>query len=87
MNSLYLDNGIFVWNDMDACGKDNIQKYFIELPTSKHTISTSDAQPIVDEAVAGHLTFLIQDGGTVKYADQPTKPFQLSFIITAQDDK
>ena len=87
MNRLYLDSTIFVWNGNGACGKDNIQKYFNELPASVHTISTLDAQPIVDEAVGDQLTFLIQTGGIVKYADQPRKPFQQSFIITAQDDK
>ncbi|XP_065368221.1 NTF2-related export protein [Calliphora vicina] len=87
MNRLYLDNGLFVWNGNGASGKDNIQKYFIELPSTEHTISTLDAQPIVDEAVAGQLTYLIQTGGTVKYTDQPMKTFQQTFIITAQDDK
>uniref|UniRef100_A0A1A9WIQ8 NTF2-related export protein n=1 Tax=Glossina brevipalpis TaxID=37001 RepID=A0A1A9WIQ8_9MUSC len=87
MNRLYLDNGLFVWNGNGACGKDNIQKYFIELPASEHVISTLDAQPIVDEAVVGQITYLIQTGGVVKYTDQPTRPFQQTFIITAQDDK
>lgn len=87
MNRLYLDNGLFVWNGNGASGKDNIQKYFIELPSSEHNISTLDAQPIVDEAVGGQLTYLIQAGGTVRYTDHPVKPFQQTFIITAQEDK
>lgn len=87
MNRLYLDTGLFVWNGNGATGKDNIQKYFIELPTSEHTIFTLDAQPVIDDAVANQITYLIQVGGTVRYQEQPTKPFQQTFIITAQDDK
>ncbi|KAI9578003.1 hypothetical protein GQX74_014147 [Glossina fuscipes] len=60
MNRLYLGNGLFVWNGNGAHGKDNIQKYFIEVPTSEHIISTVDAQPLIDEAVSGQITYLIQ---------------------------
>uniref|UniRef100_A0A1B0AN26 Nuclear transport factor 2 domain-containing protein n=1 Tax=Glossina palpalis gambiensis TaxID=67801 RepID=A0A1B0AN26_9MUSC len=65
MSRLYLGNGLFVWNGNGAHGKDNIQKYFIELPTSEHIISTVDAQPLIDEAVSGQITYLIQTGATV----------------------
>ncbi|CAD7012077.1 NTF2-related export protein [Ceratitis capitata] len=87
MGRLYLDNGLLVWNGNGSSGKDNIQKYLIDLPTSEHTITTLDAQPIVDEAVGGQLTYMIQVGGTVRYADDSARPFQQTFIITAQEDK
>ncbi|XP_055855880.1 NTF2-related export protein [Episyrphus balteatus] len=87
MNRLYLDTGVFVWNGSGALGKDNIQKLQIELPSSEHNLYALDAQPIIDDAVAGQLTYAIQTGGTVKYMDNPVKQFQQTFIITAQGDK
>jgi NTF2-related export protein 1/2 len=87
MSRLYLDNGLLVWNGNGVTGKDQIQKYFQELPTSEHTMTTLDAQPIVDDAVSTNLTFLIQVSGTVKFTDHPSKPFQQTFMITAQGDK
>lgn len=87
MNRLYLDTGVFVWNGSGAIGKDNIQKLQIELPSSEHTLHTLDAQPIIDDAVAGQLTYAIQTAGTVKYVDHPVKAFQQTFIITALEDK
>ncbi|EAT34235.1 AAEL013497-PA [Aedes aegypti] len=78
-----MDNGLLVWNGNDANGKDNIQKYFQELPRSEHIINTLDAQPIID-AVSSQLTFIIQVPGTANFQDNPTERFQKS---TAQDDK
>lgn len=87
MARLYMDNGLLVWNGNGANGKDNIQKYFQELPRSEHIMNTLDAQPIIDDAVSSQLTFIIQVSGTVKFQDNPTKPFQQTFMITAQGDK
>jgi len=87
MSRLYLDNGLLVWNGNGASGKDNIQKYFQDLPTTEHSLTTLDAQPIVDEAVSQQLTYLIQASGTVKFQNKPSKPFQQTFMITAQGDK
>lgn len=87
MSRLYLDNALLVWNGNGASGKDNIQKYFQELPTSEHTMVTLDAQPVVDDAVSSQLTFLIQVSGTVKFQDNPSKPYQQTFMITAKDEK
>lgn len=87
MNRLYLDNAMFIWNGNGASGKDTIQQYFIELPTSEHLISTLDAQPVLDDALSGQLTYIIQVGGTARYTDMPTQPFQQTFIITAEGDK
>ncbi|XP_035909210.1 NTF2-related export protein [Anopheles stephensi] len=87
MAPLYMDTGLLVWNGNGAKGKDEIQKYFHELPRSEHTITTIDAQPIVDDAVSAQITFVMQVSGSVKFHDNPSKPFQQSFMITAQGDK
>lgn len=54
---------------------------------SKKYLITLDAQPIVDEAVAVQLPYMMQAGGVVKYTDQPMKPFQQTLITTAEVDK
>lgn len=35
-----------IWNGNGVDGKDAIQKFWIELPSSDHNIITLDAQPI-----------------------------------------
>lgn len=87
MSRLYLDTGILVWNGNEAVGKDTIQKYYQDLPASDHNLVTVDAQPILDDSVAGQPTFLIQVSGQVKFQNAPSKPFQQTFMITAQSDK
>ncbi|XP_044733787.1 NTF2-related export protein isoform X2 [Chrysoperla carnea] len=87
MSKLYLDTGILVWNGNGTSGNDQIQKFLMELPTTDHTLNTLDAQPIIDSAVAGQLTFLIQVSGNVKFQDKQPKSFQQNFMITAQGDK
>lgn len=87
MSRLYLDNGSLIWNGNGAVGKENIEKYVLELPASEHNIGTLDSQPIIDDAVGSQTTFLIQVTGTVKFAEHHTKPFQQTFMITAQGDK
>ncbi|XP_055383354.1 NTF2-related export protein [Condylostylus longicornis] len=87
LSRLYLENGLLVWNGNGISGKDNIQKYVEELPDSDHHLGILDAQPYVDNAVSGQPTLLIQSGGNVKYTNHPSKPFQQTFVITAQGDK
>ncbi|XP_030387225.1 NTF2-related export protein isoform X1 [Scaptodrosophila lebanonensis] len=87
MGRLYIDNAIFSWNGNGANGRDMIERYFSELPSSSHQLSTLDAQPILDAAVSNQLTYLILASGTVKYAEQPMRWFQQSFIITAENEK
>lgn len=40
MTRLYMDNGLLVWNGNGANGKDNIQKYFQELPRLEYIMNT-----------------------------------------------
>ncbi|KAH8402404.1 hypothetical protein KR009_011830, partial [Drosophila setifemur] len=87
MGRLYIDTAIFSWNGNGANGREMIERYFMELPSSSHQLATLDAQPILDPAVANQLTYLILTGGTVKFLDQPVRNFQQSFIVTADNDK
>lgn len=87
MSKLYMDNGTYVWNGNAAVGKENIQKFYQELPPSEHNYMTVDAQPISDNAVSNSFTFLVQVSGTVKFQDSPSKAFQQTFMLTAQQEK
>lgn len=87
MSRLYLDTGLLVWNGNESLGKDNVQTYFQNLPSSQHTIVTLDAQPIIDDSISNQPTFLVQVSGNVAFQNNPIKPFQQTFMITAQGDK
>ncbi|CAH1119760.1 unnamed protein product [Phaedon cochleariae] len=87
ISRLYLDTGLLAWNGNGITGNENILKFMIDLPTTDHVINTLDAQPILDSAVNGQLTFMIQVSGTVRYQDKTPKTFQQNFIVTAQGDK
>ncbi|VEN55354.1 unnamed protein product [Callosobruchus maculatus] len=84
---LYLDTGLLSWNGNGVTGNQNILKFMIDLPTTDHSITTLDAQPILDSAVNGQLSFIIQVSGSVRYQDKPSKTFQQNFVVTAQGDK
>ncbi|XP_060521119.1 NTF2-related export protein [Cylas formicarius] len=87
MSKLYLETGLLSWNGNGIKGNDRIQKFLMELPPSDHNTVTLDAQPVLDSAVSGQLTFIIQTSGTVKYQDKTPKTFQQNFVVTAQGDK
>eukprot|EP00099_Drosophila_melanogaster_P020372 NP_611833.1 NTF2-related export protein 1, isoform A [Drosophila melanogaster] len=84
---LYLDNATLSWNGNGAIGRQMIESYFQELPSSNHQLNTLDAQPIVDQAVSNQLAYLIMASGSVKFADQQLRKFQQTFIVTAENDK
>lgn len=87
MSRLYLDNGSLIWNGNGSIGKENIEKFVMELPPSEHIVTTLDSQPVIDDAVSVQPTLLIQVSGTVKFQEHQSKQFQQSFMITAQGDK
>ncbi|XP_034254822.1 NTF2-related export protein [Thrips palmi] len=80
----YMDTALLVWNGTGSVGKDQIQKFLEALPTSQHTVNSLDAQPVMEEAVSGQFTLLIQAAGSVHFGSGETKPFQQTFLITAQ---
>ncbi|XP_066985272.1 NTF2-related export protein [Macrobrachium rosenbergii] len=86
LNKLYLDEGKLVWNGNVVEKKENIQKFFEELPTSTHTITSLDSQPVNTEAVGSQATILVTTAGFVVFKNRKS-PFQQSFILTAKDDK
>ncbi|KAJ9578367.1 hypothetical protein L9F63_005399 [Diploptera punctata] len=89
MSRYYLDSSasVLVWNGNGVVGKDEIQKFLMNLPASEHTLTSLDAQPVLDSAVGNQLTFVILGCGFVKYQDKVPRPFQQNFMITAQGDK
>ncbi|XP_015586198.1 NTF2-related export protein [Cephus cinctus] len=87
ISRLYLDSAVLIWNGNGIEGKDHIQKFWIDLPSTNHTITTLDAQPITGPAVADQLTFLVKVSGQVKYQEKSSKPFNQNFLITAVGDK
>ena len=46
ISRLYLDTATLIWNGNGIEGKDNIQKFWTDLPSSDHSVFTLDAQPI-----------------------------------------
>ncbi|KAH8336959.1 hypothetical protein KR059_009302, partial [Drosophila kikkawai] len=87
MGRLYINTAVFSWNGNGATGREMIERYFTELPSSAHQMTNLDAQPIMEECVGAQLTYVILASGTVKYGDQPMRNFQQSFIVTADGDK
>ncbi|XP_043518090.1 NTF2-related export protein isoform X2 [Frieseomelitta varia] len=87
ISRLYLDTATLIWNGNGIEGKDNIQKFWTDLPPSDHSVFTLDAQPITGPEMADQLTFLVKVGGQVKYDDKISKPFSQCFLIAAMGDK
>ncbi|KAK3932044.1 NTF2-related export protein [Frankliniella fusca] len=83
----YIDTAVLVWNGTGSVGKDQIQKFLEALPSSQHTVTSLDCQPVLEEAVSGQFTLLIQAAGHVHFGSGETKPFQQTFLITAAADK
>jgi NTF2-related export protein 1/2 len=87
MQRLYLDQqALLVYNGNGVNGSEEIGKFLHDLPSTETSLTTLDAQPIVD-SLAGAKTYLIQTSGTVKIESQKSRAFQQSFLITAQDTK
>jgi len=86
LSKLYMDNGLLVYNGNGFNGKDAITKFIMELPTTKHDLTTIDAQPILDNA---GQAVLIQVSGTVKIGQGGgrSRAFQQTFTLTAENNK
>ncbi|KAL0100906.1 hypothetical protein PUN28_019350 [Cardiocondyla obscurior] len=87
ISRMYMDNATLVWNGNGVTGKDAIQKFLTDLPSSIHNVVTLDAQPIIGPEVAIQLTLLVKVGGKVKYEEKNEKQFNQTFLITAIGDK
>ncbi|XP_016982672.1 NTF2-related export protein-like [Drosophila rhopaloa] len=84
---LYLENATLSWNGNGACGREVIERHFLDLPPSRHYNTTLDAQPIFDPAVGSMITYIILAGGNVQFGDDRRRNFQQTFIVTAVNDK
>ncbi|XP_019698129.1 NTF2-related export protein 1 isoform X2 [Harpegnathos saltator] len=62
LSRMYMDTANLIWNGNGVEGKENIQKFWTDLPTSVHNILTLDAQPITDfdGTFLPHLKFASQ---------------------------
>lgn len=87
MSRLYMDAATLIWNGNGVENKENIQKFWTDLPPSEHTIVTLDAQPVTSPGTSTELTFLIKVSGQVKLEEKSSKPFNQTFLITAVGDK
>lgn len=45
-----MDTAILIWNGNGIEGKDQIQNFWTELPSSDHSVITLDAQPITGKS-------------------------------------
>lgn len=88
ISRLYLDNGVSIWNGNGITGKDNIQIFYQNLPSSEHTVVSCDAQPVViEENASNQKTMLISVAGLLRAQSKTPKQFQQSFMICTQADK
>lgn len=87
MSRLYMDNAIAVWDGNEVIGKDNIQQFFVNLPDIEHTVHSYDAQPIIDDTIPNQQTLLLIVAGTIRIKNKVSKPFQQTFMITAEGGK
>lgn len=83
-----MDNAIAVFNGNSTTGKENIQTFIQGLPTTEHTVTTLDAQPvIIDDTPSNQKTLLIMVSGMFRIQNNSGKQFQQTFVISAQGDK
>lgn len=87
ISRLYLENSIAVWNGNGINGKENIQNFIQGLPSTEHTVTTLDAQPVIDDAISNQKTLLIMISGLIRIRDNTGKQFQQTFVVTAHEDK
>lgn len=88
IGKLYLDSANLFWNGNKMTGPAEIQQFFLDkVPTTEHILTSLDAQPVLDSAVAGQTTISVQVCGGVKYLNHQNKPFQQTFLLTADNDK
>lgn len=88
MGCLYLESATLSWNGNGAQGRATIERFFMELPSSSHQVTTFDAQPVLDAVVGDQSTHVVLVGGTVKFIEQSMRRnFQQSFVITKENGK
>ncbi|XP_020297625.1 NTF2-related export protein-like [Pseudomyrmex gracilis] len=87
ISRMYMEAANLIWNGNGVSGKENIQKFWTDLPPSEHNVTTLDAQPIIGPDTTTQLSFLVKVGGQVKYEEKSSKAINQTFLITAIGDK
>ena len=83
MGNLYLDTATALWNGNLLQGNLNITKFYQDLPTSTHSVSSVDCQPISDDTT---MKLLISVEGIVQFEGMGPQNFSQIFIIARQVD-
>ena len=87
ISKLYLDTATTSWNGNKVEGATDIQKFYLDkIPKTDHQVSSLDAQPVASAFVGGQTTVMVQVAGNVSFQDMKTKPFQQTFLLTAQGE-
>jgi NTF2-related export protein 1/2 len=83
---LYTDRSIIVWNGNPYRGLSQINSLLLNLPATKHELSSIDCQPINKEAIA-NKSMLVVCEGTVKY-DQERQPrhFSQNVVLVSENN-
>ncbi|XP_013773512.1 NTF2-related export protein 1-like [Limulus polyphemus] len=84
ISNLYEQSGNVVWNGNYVTGRENIGKFFQNLPASESDLLSLDAQPILDEFVQGQTTILVHAAGNIKFSGKNRCKFSESFLLTAK---
>ena len=83
IGNLYMDTAVALWNGNLLQGNMNITKFYQDLPTSTHSISSVDCQPVSDET---GMRLLISVEGIVQFEGMGPQNFSQMFIIARQLD-
>ncbi|XP_025087109.1 NTF2-related export protein 2-like isoform X2 [Pomacea canaliculata] len=84
VRNLYMDTATLLWNGNAISNKDAILKFLEDLPTSEHTLTTLDSQPLVEPVIDGQTSIMVTVFGKACYQDTKAKGFFQTFILTSQ---
>ncbi|CAM1154318.1 NXT2 (predicted) [Pycnogonum litorale] len=86
LSKMYSDEAVLIWNGNGVKGKEAINKFLEELPSSEHSLQCLDAQPIIDQVVQGQMAILVIVTGIVKFEGNYSRHFYQTFMLTVQGD-
>ncbi|XP_065844531.1 NTF2-related export protein 1-like [Oscarella lobularis] len=84
ISHLYTSLSSVVWNGHNATGVEAVTVFLQSLPSSTHTLTSLDCQPIPEVASPGQTSILVATEGTVKYEGNRERPFSQNFVLTEQ---
>ncbi|GLH07300.1 NTF2-related export protein [Gryllus bimaculatus] len=88
MSRLYLDTATLLWNGNGIAGKEFIQKFFENLPSTDHVVSSIDSQPLTTGTTCHFpLTIVVSVSGFIAFCQEQPQAFQQQLLITAEGDK